>query len=124
MTKITEQQIDRVIELGKTVWENLSKDEQEKYYYDDGTIAFVENILSMLHLEKTIIDYATFDTILENVTNNVKATEYQEYLVHVNVKVKEELLAGDYYKIENAINEVLGDKLSPRGAEITLVDEL
>lgn len=63
MTKITEQQINRVIELGKTVWENLSNEEQERYYYDDGTFAFVDNILTILHLNHLTITCQEFEEL-------------------------------------------------------------
>lgn len=124
MTKITEQQFDRVIELGKTVWKNLSRTERERYYYDDGTIAFVDNLLRMLHLDHVYIPSEDFDKLLTAITDDAKATPYSEYLIHINIKLNEELVDSDYDKVENAINEVLQSKISPRGAEITLVDEL
>lgn len=124
MNKINEQQMARVIDFGKTIWENLSRTERERYYYDDGTIAFVDNLLTILHLDQVFIPSEDFDKLLNTITDDVKATQYNEYLIHINVKLNEELVASDYDKVENAINEALIGKISPRGAEITLVDEL
>ena len=124
MTKITEQQNARVIDFGKTIWENLSRTERERYYCGDGTIAFVVNLLTILHLDQVYIPSEDFDKLLTAITDDVKATPYNEYLIHINVKLNEELVDSDYDRVENAINEVLQGKISPRGAEITLVDEL
>ena len=124
MNKINEQQITRIIDLGKTVWENLSRTERERYYCDDGTIAFVDHLLTILHLDQLFIPTEDFEKLLNAITNEVKATPYNEYLIHINVKLNEELVASDYDKVENAINDALIGKISPRGAEITLVDEL
>lgn len=49
---ITEEQIERIVELGRIIWSNLSNDERENYYYDNGTIGFVEDVLRILCLHE------------------------------------------------------------------------
>ena len=42
--------MDRIVELGKKVWNLLTEDEQERYCMV-GTLTFVENIVSLLNID-------------------------------------------------------------------------
>lgn len=50
--KITKKELNRLITFGKRIWNALTKNEQEAYYYDTGTIGFVEDVMGLLHLHK------------------------------------------------------------------------
>ena len=41
--------MDRIVELGRQVWSLLTEDERERYYMD-GTLTFVEDIVSLLNI--------------------------------------------------------------------------
>jgi hypothetical protein len=46
---LTNDQIDRIIDVGRLVWENLTEDERD-YHFMNGSLGFLEDILSLLGL--------------------------------------------------------------------------
>ena len=50
--KLNKKQINRLITFGRRVWNMLTKEEQENYYYNTGTMGFVEDIMAILHIHK------------------------------------------------------------------------
>ena len=46
----TQDQLNRIIEVGRRLWKSLSSEEQETYGIVDGTYGFVENVVAILHL--------------------------------------------------------------------------
>lgn len=52
MSRITNEQKQHVIDIGKLVWENLTEEEQNRYSYDIGTYGFVDNIMLLLGINE------------------------------------------------------------------------
>ena len=50
MDNINKKDLDRVISVGRTVWNVLTDDEQEKTVVYDGTYGFVENVCLLLQV--------------------------------------------------------------------------
>lgn len=50
--KLDKKQINRLITFGRRVWNALTREEQENYYYNTGTMGFVEDIMAILHIHK------------------------------------------------------------------------
>ena len=61
--ELTKEQAARLITVGRKIWKMLTPDEQEAYYVDIGTIGFVENVASMLHLNLYTTSLKTFEFI-------------------------------------------------------------
>lgn len=56
MTKLTKTQINRLKTFGRKTWNSLTKEEQESFYYDTGTIGFVECMADVLHIKLSPLD--------------------------------------------------------------------
>ena len=67
MSKLTNTQLNRIIELGNLVWSNLSDDEQEAYALSDGTYSFIEDLCAMLHINITNIPLDQFDYLHDTI---------------------------------------------------------
>lgn len=46
---LTNDQIDRIIDVGRLVWENLTEDERD-YHFMNGSLGFLDDILCLLGL--------------------------------------------------------------------------
>jgi hypothetical protein len=53
----------RLTELCNTIWKLLTNDERENYFYDCGTIGFVEAVADMLYLDLEELSDADLDDI-------------------------------------------------------------
>jgi hypothetical protein len=42
---------NRIINLGKELWNLLTEDEQEKYFCDNGALGFLEDVITILHID-------------------------------------------------------------------------
>lgn len=51
MDNINQRKLDRVISVGRTVWNVLTNDEQEKTVVYDGTYGFIENVCLLLRVD-------------------------------------------------------------------------
>lgn len=67
MSKLTNTQLNRIIELGNLIWSNLSDDEQDAYALSDGTYSFIEDLCVMLHINITNIPLDQFDYIHDTI---------------------------------------------------------
>ena len=54
MNNLSQEQLNRAIEIGKTLWSAFTQDERDKYFDDTGTISFFENVLYILNLHEYI----------------------------------------------------------------------
>lgn len=45
-----DMQKQRFIAVGRQIWQSLTDDEQEDYYYTDGKIGFLEDVAQILHM--------------------------------------------------------------------------
>ena len=61
--ELTKEQIGRLITVGRKIWKMLTPDEQSAYYVDIGTIGFVEDVASILHLSLCATSLKTFEFI-------------------------------------------------------------
>lgn len=52
MAKLNKKRLNRLIIVGRRIWNLLTKEEQEDYYYDRGTYGFVEDVMAILHIHK------------------------------------------------------------------------
>lgn len=50
--KETMEQLNRLITVGRRVWNSLTEEEQANYYYDVGTYGFVEDIMAILRIHE------------------------------------------------------------------------
>ena len=62
-TELTRDQIARLITFGRKIWKSLTEQEREAYYCDHGTIGFVEDVASLLHLELCSVSLSRFEFI-------------------------------------------------------------
>ena len=53
----------RLTELCNTIWKLLTNDERENYFYDCGTIGFVEAVADMLYLDLEELSDTELDDI-------------------------------------------------------------
>ena len=53
----------RLTELCNTIWKLLTDDERENYFYDCGTIGFVEAVADMLYLDLEELSDTELDDI-------------------------------------------------------------
>lgn len=56
---------NRLIEFARKTWKLLTVEEQEYYYYDVGTIGFVELVADALHMNISDLSLDEFDKIHE-----------------------------------------------------------
>ncbi|MBO7323430.1 MAG: hypothetical protein J6U51_07600 [Bacteroidales bacterium] len=61
--ELNKKQIGRLITAGRRIWKSLTPEEQEAYYYDTGTIGFVEDVAKLLHLHIYNTSLTTFEAI-------------------------------------------------------------
>lgn len=54
----------RVATVAAQVWRILSEDEKTDYYYTTGIIGFVEDIISMLHIDMAVEEPDFIDSIV------------------------------------------------------------
>lgn len=54
----------RVATVAAQVWQILSEDEKTDYYYTTGIIGFVEDIISMLHIDMAVEEPDFIDSIV------------------------------------------------------------
>lgn len=73
MAKLNKKQLNRLITFGRRVWNSLTKEEQEDYYYDRGTYGFVEDIMAILHIHKLEFEsIEQFEHVHELITREKK----------------------------------------------------
>ena len=60
---LTKSQTHRLITVARKIWKTLTPEEQKGYYYDIGTIRFVENVAVLLHLGLYKVSIAEFEAI-------------------------------------------------------------
>lgn len=68
---MTREQINRIKVVGTSIWNRLTKQEQEAFYYDIGTIGFVECVAYLLHI-KLLDDEELIDELQAFITRNKK----------------------------------------------------
>lgn len=58
MTKkiTTENELNRLVTVGRELWNNLTDDERETWACDTGTLGFVEHVFEILHLDTESVD--------------------------------------------------------------------
>lgn len=62
--KLSNEVKNRVIELGRTVWNGMTNEEQEAFArYGDGTIGLVEDVLYLLCINAEEVDYEEITSI-------------------------------------------------------------
>ena len=61
----------RLTEVCCAVWSLLTTAEREQYYYDCGTIGFIEVIATMLYIDIADFDDTDFDEIINVLDNAV-----------------------------------------------------
>lgn len=61
--ELTKEQQSRLINMGRKIWKMLTPDEQCMYYVDIGTIGFVEEVATLLHLDLCTTSLKTFEAI-------------------------------------------------------------
>ena len=61
------EQLNRLITVGRNVWNSLTEEEQANYYYDSGTYSFVEDIMVILHIYK-LESVEQFEYVCELIT--------------------------------------------------------
>lgn len=61
--ELTKEQQKRLIDVGRKIWKMLTPDEQAMYYVDIGTIGFVEDVATLLHLGLNTTSLKTFEAI-------------------------------------------------------------
>lgn len=73
MAKLNKKQLNRLITFGRRVWNSLTKEEQEDYYYNRGTYGFVEDIMAILHIHKLEFEsIEQFEYVHELITKEKK----------------------------------------------------
>lgn len=60
---LTKEQKNRLCKVGRRIWRMLSDDERDAYYCDTGTIGFVENVATLLHLGLCTVTLDEFERI-------------------------------------------------------------
>ena len=45
-----DMQKQRFVAIARQIWQSLTDDEQEDYYYTEGTIGFLEDVAQILHM--------------------------------------------------------------------------
>lgn len=55
----------RLCKFGRKVWKSLTHNERVNYYYDTGTIGFVEKISSILYIDLDEFSQEEFEKIYE-----------------------------------------------------------
>lgn len=55
----------RLATVAVQVWQLLSEDEKENYFYTTGTIGFIEDIIGMLHIDIEAVEPDFIDSIVE-----------------------------------------------------------
>ena len=55
----------RLATVAVQVWQLLSEDEKADYFYTDGIIGFVEDIIGMLHIDIDFEEPGLIDSIVE-----------------------------------------------------------
>lgn len=74
MSRITNEQKQHVIDIGKLVWENLTEEEQNRYSYDIGTYEFVDNIMLLLGINENQHTLDEFERIYDQIfESNLKS---------------------------------------------------
>lgn len=56
---------ERLATVAVQVWQLLSEDEKADYFYTDGIIGFVEDIIGMLHIDIDLEEPGFIDSIVE-----------------------------------------------------------
>ena len=46
-----DMQKQRFVAIGRQIWQSLTDDEQEDYYYTEGKIGFLEDVAQILHMD-------------------------------------------------------------------------
>lgn len=46
-----DMQKQRFVAIGRQIWQSLTNDEQEDYYYAGGKIGFLEDVAQILHMD-------------------------------------------------------------------------
>lgn len=69
---MTKEQINRIKVVGTSIWNRLTKQEQEAFYYDTGTIGFVECVADLLHIKLKLLDYEIIEELQAFITRNKK----------------------------------------------------
>ena len=56
----------RLKEMCIKVWSLLTDDEKEQYYYNDGTIGFVEDMSNILYIDSNKLTVTDLDDIIDS----------------------------------------------------------
>jgi hypothetical protein len=70
--KLTKENAQRLVNFGRKVWKMLTDAEREAYYLDNGTIGFVEDIATVLHLQLCEVSLAEFEAIHNLIVRGIK----------------------------------------------------
>ena len=82
--KLDKKQINRLITFGRRVWNMLTKEEQENYYYNTGTMGFVEDIMAILHIHKLEFESEEqFEYVHELITKEKFTDDGEPYSLEV-----------------------------------------
>lgn len=71
-TALTRTQKGRLVTMARRIWKSLSHEEQERYYYDTGTIGFVENVAQLLGLHLCTLTLSEFEQIHTKIFQEVQ----------------------------------------------------
>ena len=69
---LNKTQTARLITVARRTWKSLSREEQESYYNDRGTIGFIEDIACILNLHTYKLTLDEFETIHTKVFQEAK----------------------------------------------------
>lgn len=50
MTYKNTKQLDRLVTIGRNLWNSLTEDEKEAYYLDRGSFGFIEDVMTILRV--------------------------------------------------------------------------
>lgn len=70
----TQAKIARITQFGRSIWLSMTDRERSCYWYDTGTIGFVEHIFDILHLSTADVTPEQF----EQIHNSIIAPELDE----------------------------------------------
>lgn len=71
-TALTRIQKGRLVTIARRIWKSLSREEQERYYNDTGTIGFIEDVAQLLGLHLCTLTLGEFEQIHTKIFREVQ----------------------------------------------------
>lgn len=124
---LTQEQLNRVIKIGKVLWSAFTEDERDTYYNEEGTISFFENVLYVLNLSDYTADLnqmIQFEEALAEVEIESEQTSGHEYLLHINLCLRDRLTDEDVSNLCDTIRKEFVGRIVPDGVDIPLTEAL